>query len=176
MAETHLHREDTRRGADPTAAIHSEPLPLVTPADLVNPLLKVSDAMTSSPRTCSPASTALEAVLVFRDADCGVIPVTDGGTPVGVVTDREIALALADHEFDLARTPLSDLMTRDLITIESDAALTAAVDSLGEHGVRRLLVVDDAGRLTGILSWSDLVPHLSERGLGRAVSRIVEHR
>jgi CBS domain-containing protein len=175
MAKTH-EQENACRDVDPIAAIHSEPLPLVTPADLVNPLLKVSDAMTAAPRTCSPASTALEAALVFRDADCGVIPVTDGGKPVGVITDREIALALADHEFDLARTPLSDLMTRDPITIESDAALGAAIDSLGEHGIRRLLVVDEAGHLTGILSWSDLVPHLSERGLGRAVSRIVEHR
>jgi len=159
----------------PTGA-HPEPVPLLTASDLINPLLHVSDAMTPSPRTCSPASTALEAVLIFRDADCGVIPVTDGGKPVGVVTDREIALALADHEFDLARTPLSDLMTGDPITIASDATLEAAIDSLGTHGIRRLLAVDDSGLLVGILSWPDLVPLLSDRGLGLAVSRIIEQR
>jgi len=159
----------------PTVA-HPEPVPLVSPADLINPMLKVADAMTAGPRTCSPASSALEAVLVFRDAGCGLIPVTEAGRPVGVVTDRDIALALADHEDDLARTPVEALMTKQPTTISADAPLDAAVESLGGHGLRRLMAVDSEGRLVGVLSWTDLVPHLSDRGLGHAISRIVEHR
>jgi hypothetical protein len=56
-----------------------QPMPMVSASDLVNPLLKVSDVMTASPRTCSPASTVLEAVLVMRDGDCDVMPVTEAG-------------------------------------------------------------------------------------------------
>jgi CBS domain-containing protein len=185
---------ETARQADPTAEIkptksqaqahpwdsptgaHPEPVPLVTPSDLINPMLKVSDAMKAGPRTCSPASTALEAVLIFRDADCGVIPVTQEGRPVGVITDRDIALALADHEADLARTPLEELMTPDVVTIAADAPLDAAVEALGGRGLRRLLVVDAQGQLVGVLSWIDLVPHLPERGLGHVVARIVDAR
>ena len=185
---------ESAREADPTAEIKSsksqaqphpwdsptgarpEPVPLVSPSDLVNPLLKVSDAMAADPRTCSPASSALEAVLIFRDADCGIVPVTDGGKPVGTITDRDIALALAEHNSDLARIPVGVLMRKDLVTIAADASLDAAVESLGGHGLRRLLAVDSDGNLAGILSWADLVPHLSERGMGRAVSLIVEHR
>ncbi|MBX6315776.1 MAG: CBS domain-containing protein, partial [Isosphaeraceae bacterium] len=95
------------RAADPTAEIkssksqaqphpwdsptgaHPEPVPLVSPSDLVNPMLTVADVMTANPRTVSPYSTALEAVLVMRDANCGVLPVTEDGRPVGVVTDRD---------------------------------------------------------------------------------------
>src|SRR4051812_19511484 len=103
----------------PTHA-HPEPVPLVSPSDLVNPMLRVADAMTAGPRTCSPASTVLEAVLIFRDADCGVVPVTEAGQPVGVLTDRDVALALAEHETDLSRTPVGELMARDPVTIGSD--------------------------------------------------------
>jgi CBS domain-containing protein len=183
---------EAARAADPTAEIqpaksqaqphpwdsptgaHPEPVPLVSPSDLVNPMLKVSDVMTASPRTCSPASTALEAVLVMRDADCGVVPVTEAGLPVGVVTDRDLALALADHETDLARTPLEALMSRDVVTIGVDATLDAAVAVLGGRGLRRLLVVDADGQLVGVLSGIDLAPHLSERGLGHVLAQIAE--
>jgi CBS domain-containing protein len=151
-------------------------MPLVSASDLVNPLLKVSDAMTPAPRTCSPASTVLEAVMVMRDADCGVVPVTDAGRPVGLLTDRDIALALPAHETDLARTPVGDVMSRQVITVQRDSTLDSAMERLGGEGVRRVLVVDADGLLAGILSWTDLVPHLSERGLGRVVSRIVENR
>ena len=63
-----------------------------------------ADLMTPNPRTCSPFSSVLEAVLIFRDADCGAGPVVDAGQPVGILTDRDVALALADHP-DLASRP-----------------------------------------------------------------------
>jgi CBS-domain-containing membrane protein len=63
-------------------------------------------------------------------------------------------------------------MTKDPVTIETEATLAAAMEQLGNQGLRRLLVVDPDGNLTGILSWTDLVPHRSERGLGRVVSQL----
>jgi CBS domain-containing protein len=118
----------------------------------------------------------LEAVMIFRDANCGVVPVTDAGKPVGVLTDRDVALALPSHESDLGRTPVCELMSKDVVTIDIDETLDAAMDKLGEYGICRLLVVDGNDLLQGILSWSDLVPHLTPCGLGRVVSRIVENR
>jgi CBS domain-containing protein len=158
------------------AEARDEPLPLVSESDLVNPMLKVADAMTVAPRTCSPASTVLEAVMIFRDEDCGVVPVTEAGKPVGILTDRDLALALPSHESDLGRTPVGDLMKTDLVIIDLDEPLETAMERLGGHGVRRLLVVDGDGILQGVLSWADLVPHLSDRALGRVVSRIIENR
>jgi CBS domain-containing protein len=165
-----------REAAASPTEVRREPVPLVTESDLVNPMLKVADAMTVAPRTCSPASTALEAVMIFRDEDCGVVPVTESGKPVGILTDRDLALALPSHESDLGRTPVGDLMKTDLVTIDLDETLEMAMERLGGHGVRRLLVVDGNEILQGVLSWSDLVPHLSERALGRVVSQIVDNR
>jgi len=149
---------------------------LVSSADLLNPMLTARDVMTANPRTCSPASTVVEAVLVMREADCGMIPITEAGRPLGVVTDRDVALALPDHESDLARMPVGDLMTKDLVTIEEDAPIADAMDKLSEEAVRRVIVVDADGLLVGVLSWTDLVPQLSERAVGHVVSRLVEHR
>jgi CBS domain-containing protein len=155
---------------------HPEPIPLVSPSDLANPMLRVADVMTASPRTCAPESTAVEAVMIFRDADCGLIPVTEDGRPVGVLTDRDVALALSEHQADLAGVAVRDLMSRDPVSIPSDAPLQAAMHRLGDEGIRRLVVVDGDGLLAGVLSWADLIPHLSERGVGRVVSEIIRHR
>ena len=153
-----------------------EPMPLATASDLVNPLLKVSDAMTPLPRTCSPSSTAIEAALVMRDADCGVIPVVEAGRPVGILTDRDLAMALPEHNGDLSNVAINDLMSRPVMNVDSESSLESAMERLGQEGVRRLLIVSNDGTLVGVLSWSDLVTHLSERGLGRVVARIIENR
>lgn len=149
---------------------------LAADLELAHPSIRVADAMTVGPRTCSPMSTVLEAVMIFRDADCGSIPVTDSGKPLGVLTDRDVALAVADYEQGLSRRPVGELMKKDIVTIHLDATLDDAMSRLGDSGVRRLLVVDDDEVLQGILSWTDLIPHLTERGIGRVVSRIIENR
>jgi len=156
--------------------VNPAPDPLGRRRDLINPDLKIAQAMTVAPRTCSPQSQVIEAVLIFRDADCGAVPITDAGKPVGVLTDRDVALALSGHETDLARTPIGELMSKEVVTVGLDDSVELAMDKLGVYGVRRLLVVDDSGVLQGILSWADLAPHLTPAALGRVVSRIVENR
>jgi len=71
------------------------------------PPLTAADLMTASPRTCSKFSTVLEAVMIFRDADCGAVPILEDGKPVGVLTDRDVALALAAHGERLPERNLS---------------------------------------------------------------------
>ena len=154
----------------------ADPLPTISASDLIDPLLKVGDVMTPDPRTCSPVSTVLEAAMFMRDANCGVVPVTEAGRPVGVVTDRDIAMSLPDHEDDLARVPVSEVMTDPLVTVDRDATLESAVEKLGEEGVGSPSWWIPAGMLVGILSWTDLVPQVSECGIGRVVSRLVENR
>jgi CBS domain-containing protein len=168
--------QDQSQTWNPSTAVNPRRDPLGSHPDLIDPDLKVSQAMTVAPRTCSPMSMVIEAVLIFRDADCGVVPITDAEIPVGVLTDRDVALALPNHENDLARTPVGELMSKDVVTIGLDDSLELALEKLGDHGVRRLLVVDGEGFLQGILSWADLAPHLTPTALGRVVSRIVENR
>jgi CBS domain-containing protein len=169
---------DAATAAEPTVPVTSpsETTLGITAADLTDPNLRVADVMTAHPQTCSPFSSIVEASLVFRSADCGVIPVTEDGRPVGVLTDRDIALALGDHNGDLSRVTVGELMTKNPITVEDQTTLSLALSKLADEAVRRLLVVDANGQLRGVLSWADLVNHVGERALGRVVARIIAGR
>ena len=146
---------------------------LATAADQVNPILRAEDIMTPSPRSCSNFSTVLEAVLIFRDADCGAVPVMEEGRPIGVLTDRDVALALAEYP-DLSIRPVTDIMSRKVISVDPQDTLKTVKEKFGDSGVRRLLVVGPDNVLRGIISWADIAPHLSDRGVGQVVSEVVE--
>ena len=129
-----------------------------------------ADLMTPAPRTCSTFSTVLEAAMIFRDADCGAVPVTEDGKPVGILTDRDVALALIDKGSDLLDLPVSDIMTKGVISVRPDSSLEELEVIFLEKAVRRLLVTDSGDQLVGIIAWSDV----SAQKLGRVVSDVVE--
>src|SRR5437899_9567457 len=79
--------------------------------------LTAADVMTPAPRTCSTFSSVLEAVMIFRDADCGAVPVLDDGKAVGVLTDRDVALALTEFGETLTRRPVTDVMTKGVVAV-----------------------------------------------------------
>lgn len=134
-----------------------------------------AEVMTPAPRTCSTFSTVLEAVLIFRDQDCGAVPVLEDGKPVGVLTDRDVALALGTYTTDLASRPVTDVMTRGVISVRPDASLDTVRQKFGAEGVRRLLVIDGADRLLGIIAWSDLAERVPDRAMGEVVTDVIEH-
>ncbi|HEY2157013.1 MAG TPA: CBS domain-containing protein [Isosphaeraceae bacterium] len=133
-----------------------------------------ADLMTPAPRTCSTFSTVLEAVMIFRDADCGAVPVTENGEPVGILTDRDVALALIDKGGELIDLPVSDIMTRGVVSVRPNATLEEIESTFAEKAVRRLLVTDASGLLVGIVAWHDVSPYTSAQKLGRVVSDVVE--
>jgi CBS domain-containing protein len=133
-----------------------------------------AELMTPAPRTCSTFSTVLEAVMIFRDADCGAVPVTEDGEPVGILTDRDVALALIDKGSTLIDLPVSDIMTRGVVSVRPDAALDEIESTFAAKAVRRLLVTDSSGQLVGIVAWHDVSPYTSAQKLGRIVEDVVE--
>jgi CBS domain-containing protein len=134
-----------------------------------------ADVMTPGPRTCSTFSTVLEAVMIFRDADCGAVPVLDDCKPVGLLTDRDVALALADHPDDLITLPVTELMTRGVVAVAPGDDIEAIAAKFADKAVRRLLVIDAQGQLTGIIAWSDIAGYFPDRRLGEVVADVVQH-
>ena len=132
-----------------------------------------ADIMTASPRTCSNFSTVLEAVLIFRDADCGAVPILADGKPVGVLTDRDVAVALAEIP-DLVDRPVTEVMTRGVVCVLPEASVDEVKEKFGDKGVRRLLVIDKNNVLLGIIAWSDLAAHESACEVGEVVTEVVE--
>jgi len=134
--------------------------------------ITAAEVMTAAPLTCSKFSTVLEAVMIFRDADCGAVPIMDEGKPVAVLTDRDVALGLAEFP-DMVNRPVSDIMSPGLVAVAPEDTLRHVCEVLRTQGVRRILVVDAEGRLLGIIGWADIAPVLSDRMMGRLVSDVV---
>jgi len=121
--------------------------------------LTAADVMTPTSRTCSPFSTVTEAVMIFKEENCDVVPVVDTGKPIGVVIDRDVALAVADDP-DLAQRPVTEIMSKDVPTIAADALLDGVVTAMTTANSRIAMVVDAESNLVGLVTWTELAKRL----------------
>lgn len=97
-----------------------------------------------------------QAALLMKQHDIGMLLICDNlGTPEGLLTDRDILLYLADTSTPLSEIPVSDVMNRNLITLNTDINIHDAACIFSKYGLRRLPVVEN-NRLVGVLSISDL--------------------
>jgi predicted transcriptional regulator len=145
---------------------HPQPVPLVKQSDLFNPMLTIGDIMKRDAPTCSPDAPLAEAVRILRDTASEAVFVVSDGRPLGLLTDRRIALAAADHGDNLSRLRARDLMKHRPPTIQQNAGLGVLLESFCDEGVA---VVDKDGRIQGVVRWLELLGHLSERALGKLV-------
>lgn len=134
--------------------------------------ITAADVMTASPRTCSTFSTVLEAVMIFRDCDCGAVPILEEGKPVAILTDRDVALAIAELP-DLVSRPVSDIMVPGIVAVAPEDHLEDVCGVLRSQGVRRVLVVDPMMQVLGIIGWADIAPVVSDRVMGEVVKDVV---
>ena len=134
--------------------------------------MTAADVMTAAPRTCSTFSTVLEVVMIFRDTDCGAVPILAEGKPVAILTDRDVALAIGEFP-DLVSRPVSDIMTPGVVAVAPDDCLGDVCGVLRSQGVRRVLVVDPIMQVLGIIGWADIAPVLSDRMMGQVVKDVV---
>ena len=93
----------------------------------------------------------------------GTLVVLDrDGRPEGIVTDRDIALRVVGERRDPDTTPLSAVMTSPVDAINEDTTIDWALHRMADRGVRRLVVVDDDGMMSGLLSMDDVLALLIE--------------
>jgi CBS-domain-containing membrane protein len=123
--------------------------------------------MTSDVESCSASNTLAEAAAVMWRRDCGVVPVVDEERRVvGMVTDRDICMALATRGQLATEVTVGDVMTASPRTCTTVDDVREALDLMKSAQLRRLPVVDGGGRLAGILSLNDIILH-SARGKGK---------
>lgn len=108
-----------------------------------------------------PGADLVDAARLMRERHVGLLVVSDGGPPLGVITDRDIVLEAVAAGIDPHSLTVGDAMTRDPVTLTADTPLEEALDSLRIAGVRRAPVADAGGRLVGVLSIDDVVDHLA---------------
>jgi CBS domain-containing protein len=122
--------------------------------------MKVKDIMTTDVAACRPESNLAEVAAQMFHRDCGCLPVVGAdGHVAGVITDRDMAIALATRNRTADRIEVREVMTGHAFACAPDDTIKAALETMRRRRVRRLPVVDDQGLLKGILSLNDIVLH-----------------
>jgi CBS domain-containing protein len=132
----------------------------------------VQELMSSNPRTVSSEQTIADAAQLMRDEDVGLVPVVDGERLVGTLTDRDIAIRVVAEQKDPASTQVQEIASTDLVTIDPQQNLDEALRLMAQHQVRRLPVVEEDGRLVGIVAQADVARAGSDSQTGELVEEI----
>ena len=129
-------------------------------------LVQVRDIMTTSVVCVSADEPVSAAACRMRDLDIGALPVrNDDDVLTGVVTDRDLVLRVVAEGVDPTLTTVGSVARQGVVTVGADAAIEQAAQVMGEHRIRRLVVV--SGRwVVGILSQGDLARALPEAAAG----------
>jgi len=135
--------------------------------------MKVKQAMTSEVRVASPDQTIREAAQLMAELDAGALPVAENDRLVGMITDRDIAVRAVAEGLP-ADTPISEIMSHEVLYCYEDQALDDVARNMGQIQVRRLPVVNRDKRLVGIVSFADLARTEQPTTVGRAVSHVSE--
>jgi len=123
--------------------------------------MKLSDLFIKLPVTAKPGDTLAAVALRMEEHNVGTVVITEAGKPVGIITDRDLALALGVRDIG-RQTPVETVMTRHVLAIPEDTGIFTATKYIRDCGVRRLPIVDAEDRLTGMVSLDDLLRCLAK--------------
>ena len=132
----------------------------------------ISDLMTSNPCSIEADKSVAYAAKMMRDEDVGLAPIVEGDQLVGTVTDRDIAIRLVAEGKDPEATTVREIASTELVTIDPQQDLDEAVRLMAQHQVRRLPVVEEDGRLVGVLAQADIARAGEDRKTGELVEEI----
>jgi CBS domain-containing protein len=119
--------------------------------------VKIKEIMTAQPATCSPGTNLAAAAELMLDADCGILPVVENGKLVGVVTDRDMFIALATRDARASDMTVGQVAGTQVFTCEPDDDVHAALATMKQHRVRRLPVEGFGHTVIGIVSMNDIL-------------------
>jgi CBS domain-containing protein len=121
--------------------------------------------MTTEVKSCPPETSLSQVAALMRAGRCGVIPVVDAdGRVAGVITDRDIAMALLESTRKPINIAAHEVMSRRVYACGPEQNLRDALQEMADFHVRRLPVLTDDGRLRGILSIDDVILHALDVG------------
>ena len=129
--------------------------------------MKCREVLTDNPVFCLPDEPAAQVARLMRRERLGSIPVVTDEQKrelIGILTDRDLAFKVVGESRDGNRTNVYDIMTRAVIACREDDDVTCAAMAMEDHAVRRIPVVDYAGRLVGIISHEDVSHRVLPRG------------
>jgi len=129
-------------------------------SDPIQQKTRVGEIMSNSIISVDSSVTAADAARMMEDTGAGAVIVLDNNLPIGIVTDRDLAIKITAHSFPVD-TPVRRIMSSPLISIDPASNLWVASDLMSTRNVRKLPVIDD-DKVVGMLTTSDLVKHIAD--------------
>lgn len=141
--------------------------------------MKVTELMTPDPACCLPQTKLTDVARMMAENNCGEIPVIgsrEDRRPIGVVTDRDIVLRTLGAGVDPMQKTAADCMTEPCITVTPETTLVECCDVMEQNQIRRVPVIDDGGRLIGIVALADVTKYAGRRTTAEVIKEVSEQR
>jgi CBS domain-containing protein len=141
-------------------------------------MAKCSEVMTREPACCEPGDSVSRVAGIMKREDVGSVPVVESHEDkrlLGIVTDRDLVIKVLAEGTDIERSTVRDAMTPNPVSCHDDDPIDKAVKLMSERQVRRMPIVDQQGRLVGIIAQADVATRVSrDATTGELVEAISE--
>src|SRR5256885_15178958 len=134
----------------------------------------IRDVMTYKPFTIDADKSVAYAAKMMRKEDVGLTPIVEGDKLVGMLTDRDIAIRVVAEGRDPGQVKVRDVASKQVVTIDPQQDLDEALRIMAKHQVRRLPVVEEDGKLVGVVAQADVAREGDDRQTGKLVEEISE--
>jgi CBS domain-containing protein len=132
----------------------------------------VRDVMTANPCTIDADKSVAYAAKMMKQEDVGIAPIVEGDRLVGTLTDRDIAVRVVAEGRDPNTVKVREVASTDLVTVDPQQDLDEALRLMANHQVRRLPVVEEDGRVVGVLAQADVAEEAKPKKVGELVEEI----
>ena len=137
--------------------------------------MKVKDMMHKGAEYVAPNAKLQAIAKKMRDADIGAMPVCDGGKTVGMITDRDIAIRALANGKDISAIEARDVMSRNVVFCRDNEDAEDALRIMESKKIRRLPVLNEDGKLVGMVSLGDISHALSRELTGEVTKAVSAH-
>jgi CBS domain-containing protein len=132
----------------------------------------IRELMSANPCTIEGDKPVAYAAKMMKDEDVGLAPVVEGDRLVGTLTDRDIVIRVVAEGKDPQSVTVREVASTDLVTIDPQQDLDEALRLMASNQIRRLPVVEEDGRLVGVIAQADVAREAKEKQTGQLVEDI----
>jgi CBS domain-containing protein len=137
--------------------------------------MRIEEVMTRDPVCCTPETGLQKVAQMMVEHDCGQIPIvtsTSDQRVLGVVTDRDIVARLVAKGRNPIELQANTCMSGPVVTVRTDQSIEDCIQVMETHRIRRVPVVDAAGKMRGIVSQADIAQHAPPASTGELVNKV----
>ena len=132
----------------------------------------IQDVMSTNPCTIDADKPVSYAAKMMKDEDVGLAPVVEGDRLIGTLTDRDIAVRVVADGRDPQTVMVREVASTEVVTVDPQQDLDEALKLMARHQVRRLPVVEEDGRLVGVIAQADVADEAKAKKVGELVEEI----